>query len=52
MLKDQRRITPESCIDYPTNKKDALKLDVDRARFIVKKGFEAWLDLEDWGSYG
>ena len=56
MLKDLRRITPESCVDYPTNKKDALKLDVDRARFIVKKRFrgvagsrrlgELWLALD------
>ena len=32
-----RKISRDGCIEYPTDEKEALRLDIKRARFIVKK---------------
>lgn len=38
---DRRIITPESCREFPADSKAAWKLDVIRAKFIVKKQFNS-----------
>ena len=38
---DTRKISPHVCIDTPSDRRQSLRLDVDRALFIVRKNFSS-----------